>query len=136
MKKMILTLLSTSFLFSYTLTIEITGIENNRGQLLVGLYNQQEGFREIDMTFKKGVVTTLYNKSVIYNFEDIPKGSYSISIFHDENSNNQLDSNFLGIPKEGYGFSNNIRHALRATSFDEAKFELISDMNMTIQIEY
>ena len=137
MKKIALfTLLSSLSLFAHTLTIEVSDVENNRGQILIGLFNQVEGFRDVAMTYKKGMVTTLDGKSIVYTFTDIPNGEYALSLFHDENSNNKLDTNFLGIPKEGYGFSNNIRHALRATSFDEAKFELIGDMNMTIQMGY
>ena len=57
-------------------------------------------------------------------FEDLPYGTYAITILHDENGNLKVDANFLGIPKEGYGFSNNARNLFRAPKFEEAKFEL------------
>jgi len=137
MKKMIfLTLLGSSFLFGHTLTVNIIDIENNRGQILIGLYNQEEGFRETNMTYKKGVLTTLDDKNVTYHFMDIPYGEYAISLFHDENNNGELDSNFIGIPQEGYGFSNNVRPVLRPASFKEAKFMLNSDLNITIKMGY
>ena len=137
MKKILFgTLLTSLFLFAHTLTVEISNIENNRGQILIGLYNQSEGFTEIDMIYKKGIITTIGSQSIYYTFKDISDGNYSISIFHDENNNNELDSNFIGIPEEGYGFSNNVRPLLRPATFSEAKFELTHDMNLTIQLGY
>ena len=47
--------------------------------------------------------------SAICQFNDIPPGTYAIAVFHDENANGKLDKNFLGIPCEGYGASNNVR---------------------------
>jgi len=137
MKKIaLLTLLSSLSLFAHTLTIEVSHIENNRGQILIGLFNQSEGFREVDKTYQKGSLTTINDKSMVYTFKDIPKGIYAISLFHDENSNNKLDTNFIGMPKEGYGFSNNIRHIFRPTTFDEAKFGLNGNLNMTVELGY
>ena len=51
-------------------------------------------------------------------------GKYGISIYLDENKNGKLDVNFLGIPKEKYGFSNNVFPATRAANFEEAAFEI------------
>ena len=63
------------------------------------------------------------NGELVYRFEDLPPGTYAVQVMHDENDNGKLDSNFLGIPSEGYGFSNNPRVMRRAT-FEEARFEL------------
>jgi uncharacterized protein (DUF2141 family) len=52
----------------------------------------------------------------------VEAGAYAISIFQDENRNGELDSNFIGIPKEPYGFSNNLKK-MRPPSFEEALFE-------------
>jgi len=60
--------------------------------------------------------------SIEVTIENIPPGEYAISIFHDENDNGKLDTNFIGIPKEPYGFSNNPVIKLRPPTFMEAKF--------------
>ena len=52
---------------------------------------------------------------------------------HDENDNNKLDANFLGIPFEGYGFSNN-PNVMRRATFDEARFQLKTDATITIRL--
>ncbi len=67
-------------------------------------------------------------------FKDIPNGIYAVSIFQDTNNNGRLDKNFLGIPTEKYGFSNNIKPLFRGANFEESKFILNSDKNLTIDI--
>ena len=137
MKKIaLLTLLSSLSLFAHTLTVEVSNIENNRGQILIGLYNQAEGFTEIDAVFKKGLLRTVDNSTLSYTFTDIPDGEYALSLFHDENSNSELDTNFIGIPKEGYGFSNNVRPVFRPATFEEAKFSIEGDLKVSVKIGY
>src|SRR5207245_10973730 len=59
-------------------------------------------------------------------FKDLPQGTFAISVLHDENGNGKMDKNFVGMPKEGYGASNNPKKKKRAPTFDEAKFSLNS----------
>jgi len=129
-----LTLLVSSMM-AMDISVEVTDIEKRGGQLYVGLYDKKEGFRDISKTYKKSIVN-LDSSSIKIVFKNIPKGIYAISVFHDENENGKLDKNFFGIPTEGYGFSNNIRPILRGASFEESKFELDSDRNITIKIGY
>jgi uncharacterized protein (DUF2141 family) len=58
-------------------------------------------------------------------FTGIPQGVFAVMVFHDENRNGKLDKNFVGIPKEGYGASNNPAKKMRPPNFDEAKFSSI-----------
>ena len=67
-------------------------------------------------------------------FENIPEGTYAVSIFHDENNNDKLDSNFIGIPKEDYGCSNNAKGFMGPPKWKDAKFELNSDKTITITL--
>ena len=60
-------------------------------------------------------------------------GNYAVQVMHDENDNNKLDTNFLGIPSEGYGFSNN-PNVMRRAHFDEARFEVGADAAITIRL--
>lgn len=59
-----------------------------------------------------------------YTFTEIPSEDYAIAIFHDSNTNGRLDQNFLGIPKEGYGFSENATALMSTPAFKKAKFTL------------
>ncbi len=68
-------------------------------------------------------------------FANIPSGTYGISVFHDANDNGKLDT-FLGIPKEGYGFSRNPPFRPRAPRFDEVEIALRGDTAETISLRY
>jgi uncharacterized protein (DUF2141 family) len=57
-------------------------------------------------------------------------------VFHDENGNGKLDRNMVGIPKEGYGASNNPAKKMRAPTFDEAKFSVNSDQTVEVKLAY
>ena len=63
--------------------------------------------------------------SVVFKY-DLPPGVYAVNAFHDENNNGKFATNFIGLPLEGYGFSNDVRpNLLSAPSFNKAAFELL-----------
>jgi uncharacterized protein (DUF2141 family) len=76
--------------------------------------------------------------SVRCTFENLPSGTYAVLVHHDENDNRKFDKNFLGIPLEGYGASNNRTRALRAPSWGESNFELErgKSRELTIGLRY
>ncbi len=136
MKKLILgAVLSATALFSNEIDVKITNLLNTNGNVLIGLYNKESSFSNMSKIFK-GTEERISNDTLQYTFTDIPNGTYAIAIIHDENKNSNLDKNFFGIPSEGYGFSNNIRPTFRSASFDESKFKLSSNTNITIKMGY
>ena len=62
----------------------------------------------------------------------LPHGEYAIAVFVDANGNGKMDKNFLGIPKEQYGFSNNVMGRMAAPSFEQAKFEVTGPASQNI----
>jgi uncharacterized protein (DUF2141 family) len=62
------------------------------------------------------------DKKAVWTVENLPFGDYAIKFYHDENGDNACNTNFLGIPSEGYGFSNNAKAFFGLPSFDKAKF--------------
>jgi uncharacterized protein (DUF2141 family) len=66
----------------------------------------------------------------------IQQGEYAIALYHDKNNNAVCDSNFFGIPTEGFGFSNNVRPFLSAPSFRKAKINLVEDTTIFIWLIY
>ncbi len=77
----------------------------------------------------------IQQSSVTTVFADIPEGEYSISVFHDENKNGEIDKNSFGIPKESYGFSNNIMGMFGPPSFEEAKFKVSKEGVVHLKIK-
>ncbi len=128
-------LISISSLMANDIDIEITNILNKNGDIKIGLYNKAEDFSKIDKFYREAIIK-ISSKTIKYKFTNIPNGTYAIAVFHDENQNDKIDKNFLGIPKEGYGFSKNIRPSFRSANFEESKFELTKNKILTIKMGY
>lgn len=116
---------------SFNITVTIDNIDNNEGQVFLALYNSEGEF--LDTSFK-GTKSTIVNNTCTATFEKIPKGTYAISIFHDENNNGKMDTNFMGIPKEDYGSSNNAKGFMGPPKWKDAKFELNENKSITITL--
>lgn len=115
----------------FNLTVKIAGLKSDKGSLIVGLYNQKELFLK---KHYRGVYSKIKNQKSVVVFKDIPKGEYAISFIHDKNNNNKMDTNFLGIPKEEYGCSNNAVGFMGPPKYKDAKFILESNKNISITI--
>ncbi len=132
MRHLIISFVVASQLFSYTININLKGLEDTKGQIRIGLFDKEENFLDNDAVY---IGTIVKADTTNIEFKDIPAGEYAISLYHDKNSNNILDTNFLGIPKEGYGFSQN-PNVFGAADFEDAKFELNSDKTLDIEVKY
>ena len=73
-------------------------------------------------------------KGTEFVFSNLKSGKYAVSVMNDKNGNKVLDKNLLGIPKEEWGVSNNVRPTLRAPSFEEAAFEIDEKKDLTLSI--
>ena len=116
---------------THKLSIHISGISKIKGSLFIAIFRATDDFPVFGKQFK-GIVKEVEGKSQNYNFDDLPEGEYALAIYQDENRNNILDKNLLGIPTEIYGFSNNARRTFSAPSFQEAKFKLNKDLQQTV----
>lgn len=115
----------------YTLTVEVINIQEIKGSVVIAVYNKKEDFPKEGFEYRK--ITLKVTASVVsFAFANLPKGDYAVAVFHDKNSDGICNRNFLGIPTEGYGFSNNVRPVFSAPAFDEVKFNL--DRSKTIII--
>lgn len=109
-----------------TVTVEVVGARNAKGRLGVALFRSPEGFPEdASKAVRQELVDVDSNtlKAQVV-FREVPAGTYAVSVRHDENMNDDLDKNFLGMPTEGYGTSNNVKGVFQAPTFDKAKFEV------------
>jgi uncharacterized protein (DUF2141 family) len=117
--------------------VKVTGLRSTNGDLIVALFNSKQGFPvKMDKAVRKLVVSAegTTHEAVI---DDVPYGSWAVSVQHDENRSGKLDTNFLGMPKEGVGASNNPRSRFGPPSFDAAKFTLDkSETEVVINLRY
>lgn len=105
-----------------TIHAAIDGLRNDKGQVDCALYSSADGFpKQTDKAVARATAL-ITNKHAVCEFERIEPGTYAISVFHDENSNGKLDTNFMGIPREGVGASNGARGHFGPPKFDAAAF--------------
>lgn len=119
------------------INIEVTGLRNNNGYVLVSLFREGGGFPDQAEKAVRKAKLGINNRKAAIVFSDIQPGQYAIAILHDENSDQKMNTNGLGIPKEGYGFSNNVTGAFGPPSFKRASFKYNGDMStVTIKTRY
>lgn len=116
-----------------SLTVNISNITTKKGQIEIGLFNKEKNFLKNGAQFLKRKINVKGNK-LNYTFENLPKGNYAIAVFHDENGNNKCDTNLIGIPLEGYGFSNNFKPKVSAPKFEQTKVYVDRPLSIDIKL--
>lgn len=117
---------------AHELVLQVDQITKTKGVMMIALYNSAESYKSDEKVFKGQKVAVTKNTLVV-NFGDVPAGEYAIKLYQDENENGLIDKNTMGIPTEGYGFSNN-SGAIGMPSFDEAKVKITDKTIMSIHL--
>jgi uncharacterized protein (DUF2141 family) len=112
-----------------TLQVQINELRNSKGKIRLQLFNQSK-------VIVMGESKLIQNNQCFLSFSNLPQGKYAIRYFHDENNNNKMDTNWLGIPIEGYGFSNNATGLWGPPTFEEQLFKIISNDTIQLNIKY
>ncbi|MCC5917197.1 MAG: DUF2141 domain-containing protein [Cryomorphaceae bacterium] len=106
-----------------SIEVEIHNVRNDKGQMLISLYNTSEGFPYEPKDYFTFPKENIDNGVMRVKIPINRPGNYALSVVDDENENLEMDKNFVGVPKEGFGFSNNaLPKGLRPPAFDDAKF--------------
>jgi uncharacterized protein (DUF2141 family) len=118
--------------------VKILNIRNRNGTVGCALFDSPEGFpRDYLLSAQNVMVIKVRYTQARCDFEAIPPGTYALAVIHDENSNGKLDTDWLGIPTEGYGFSNDAKAAVGTPSFSAASFSYDGQtLDMTISLHY
>jgi uncharacterized protein (DUF2141 family) len=116
------------------LEVTVRKIKETKGSVRVGLFINEKDFLKKASTGKVVKVTA---HEIVVNFEDLQPGDYAISIIHDENENGALDTNMIGIPKEGFAFGNNAMGTFGPPSFQSSKITIEKDLvKQVIDMKY
>lgn len=113
--------------------LEISNIKSTKGKIFVSLFDKAEGFLEHGKSIQKAFVAIPGN-TMTYVFDNLPSGNYAIAIYHDENNDEECNKNWLGVPKEGYGFSTNFKPSLSAPSFEKVKINIKGETLVKIKM--
>jgi uncharacterized protein (DUF2141 family) len=121
--------ISASLFSQYKLEIEVTGIKNNTGKIMLQLMDSGEKTVNEDMSVIK-------DQKCSFLFENLKPGKYAVRYYHDENLNGKMDTSFIGKPTEGYGFSNNVIGTFGPPPFEKWLFEINSDKKISLKPTY
>ncbi len=125
----ILFLISAYSYSQFTLEIEITGIRNDSGLIMLQLFDKDE--KVLLQTMRP-----VSDKKCQFTVKDLKAGEYAVRYYHDENLNGRMETNIVGKPTEGYGFSNNVTGKFRPPPFKDWLFELKGNKKITMKPVY
>lgn len=130
---LMLSLAVNNIVSAASINVKVTNIKNTKGVVRIGIINKEKDFPYDAFVGKK---VSVKGDSVNVKFNDIAPGEYAIVVHHDENGNDKLDKNALGVPLEGYCFSNNIKALVAPPKFKYVKFTLNTSFSQTLKMMY
>ena len=111
------------------LDIEIVEIRNNKGNVMLQLFDAKENV----LIQEKGEIK---NQKCTFSIPDLIPGKYAVRYYHDENMNGKMETNLVGKPMEGYGFSNNVIGKFGPPPFEKWLFEITGDKKIILRPTY
>ncbi|MFN5422958.1 MAG: DUF2141 domain-containing protein [bacterium] len=138
MQKLILLVLCLGIgydLSAQELKMRITGIQQGKGDILIAVFSGEDGFPSDTKKAVELLRATPVDGKAELTVKTLPPGRYAVSLFQDTNGDGKLNTNFLGIPKEGYGVSNNAFNTFSAPAYKDASFQYpkINLLNMVLK---
>ncbi len=123
---------------SGTLIVEVEGLRSSEGTIHVGLFAGPEGFPQDTAAMVRSATMMLAEDGErAIRFDGLVYGDYAVAVLHDENASGAMDTGFLGIPKEGLGFSNNPRIGFGAPSFESCSVRFDEpEMALRLRVRY
>jgi uncharacterized protein (DUF2141 family) len=115
------------------ITITIHGIEQAEGNMDIALYDNADDYPGKDHAVV-GLTLAVDSLTFTYVITDIPFGTYAIAVIHDVDKNGLLNTNWIGMPKEPFGFSNNAKGRFGPPDFKDASFKVERDTDVSIKL--
>jgi uncharacterized protein (DUF2141 family) len=119
---------------STELVVRINNLRNDTGMLGCQVFSGAKGFPNDSDKATAGFYVPIKAGAALCKFGGLAAGQYAVTVMHDENNNKVLDTNVLGIPKEGYGVSNNKTYAMSQPKWDESRFDIAAGEKKVIAI--
>ena len=117
------------------ISVIIKDIKTPNGQILMGIYKDDVSFDK-ELPYKKvQAFKTKISNGILLVEVKLEPGKYGISLMDDENFNGKMDYNFIGIPKEGFGFSNYYHTGLTKPKLKSFLFEVIENKNTKVEVK-
>lgn len=129
--------LHSPFTFASSIQVEVQGLTPAKGQVICNLFDSEESFLETPL--RTAIQAIEGNTNVRLKFEEVMPNTYAVACIHDKNKDGELDRNFMGLPKEAVGASNNAKSMFGPPKYEDAKFEVSEEeplVRMQIKVEY
>ena len=138
LKILLLLLLPAMTLNAQNVEVIITGIRTEKGQIVIGVFKDDESFKKEESFLEKRFVKNGISNGEMRVHFSLETGIYGLSLLDDENSNGKMEYKLLRIPKEGFGFSDYYHKGITKPKFDSFKFSINKDQTkkITIRIRY
>jgi uncharacterized protein (DUF2141 family) len=115
--------------------VEVAALHSSKGHVLCTLFDSEDAYKQLRPAMR--LVVDPIQPVTTCIFHDVAPGAYMISAVHDENDDGKLDKGLFGMPKEGYGVSNNHTYALKGPDFTESLVQLGEGLNsISIRLRY
>ena len=117
--------------------VEISGLRSDKGQMLCALFSSAEAFpKKADKAVAR-LTAKIVEHQATCDFSGVAQGTYAVSVVHDENANGKLDTNFIGMPREGVGASNDAKGHMGPPKFSAASFQYAGGrLDLKIHVNY
>lgn len=107
------------------LLVEVSGLQDATGNIYIAVYDSDDTWLGEETVLQRQVVIADARENGLVSTQlHLPPGQYAVSIYYDSNDNGELDTNFIGIPKEPVAVSNNARPKFGPPKYDDAVFTL------------
>jgi len=124
----IVLIVNIGYISAQDLTVRIENADVGKGYLMIAVFNSESNFPNKSFSEQRIAVT---DRTMAITFTDLPAGQYAVSVYQDSNNNGKLDTMLFGIPKEKYGFSNDVR----MPNYEKCRFDFNGDTIISIQIK-
>lgn len=129
--------LTPALVSAATLTITISDIRENDGQVMIQVASSEKEFQSDGGLNSKAASLSQRGQAGEMTFQvSLPEGVYAAQVMHDLNGNGELDANFLGMPREPWAFSNNAVGRRGPAKWEDAKFEISADTTLEIRLNH
>ena len=119
------------------LTINVAALKNSKGQVIIDIFNDDNGYpMKTENAILRKKITIHEDGKVVFYIDGLENGEYAFALVHDENNNDKLDLNFIGIPREGAGASNNAKGFMSPPGYKDAKFNFNESTEVTVKMLY
>lgn len=121
-----------------TLTVKVDGLRHKTGQVCLRIYSSEKGFPISNTSEVQSGCTRITGSSITKQFYGLKPGTYAVAVVDDQNGDNKLNRDFLGIPKEGFGISKNptVSILTGVPKFRDASFVLQKNTTINILMKY